>query len=531
MRKRLLTILMIVALIMVMGPMEMFATDTQEDNTAVESAQAVDESVDEVTPVPDEEAVIDETGEAAADETAIEEAANEEATDDETADDETESATAIREITVAVDSVKADSVMLSWQYGPGQELAEGQTLAVLKDDEVVGTVTDATVMSFEVTGLTPNTEYIFTVRLGEGEEAISGSETVKTLAEMSNFRTVSSYKTIILRWDALEGAAKYIIKYVDLEGNEATAEAAGTETEWVHQLAFERDIINLYNTGTGAKVSGNLDGKDRYTYTITAVDESGNVLAEATETGDVVKTLYYKLTFKNINKNKTKVKKKYQPYFTLTSKTGGSKKETFRPNQVVYAYRFEGGGAYYFDYMCSDGKVRTFRTLKVRVNAALSPHLTAVNSKRGASSPIDYTVEEAEQYVNDVGVTKGNTNYMIWANQFTQKEYIFKRTGNQWKIVTANGQGLSNKVMAQLPISSGKATSPTALGSTKINRKGGTQHGIPYWNVCNYFSVHGVAKKHKSPGYPESGACVRNLNANAKWIYKTVGKKSRVYVY
>ena len=507
---------MIVALFVVSGTLEMFATDdmTSEDNTA-------NPAVEEALPTYDAEA--ESTSEPEAEPT-------ESTEPEESAEPEEEAPdTSIKEIVVTADNITADSVSLSWQYGEGQQLGEGESIAILKGDEVIATVTDPATLSYEVTGLTPNTEYVFTVRYGEGETAITGSETAKTLAEFSNFRTVSSYKSVVLRWDALEGAAKYVIEYVDMDGVTATAETTGTE--WVHKLSFERDIINLYNTGTGAKVSGNLDGKDRYTYTITAVDENGKVLAEATETGDMVKTLYYKLTFKNINKNKTKVKKKYQPYFTLTSKSGGSKKETFRPNQVVYAYRFEGGGAYYFDYKCSDGVVRTFRTLKVRTSASLSSHLTAVNSKRGASSPLDYTVEEAEQYVNDAGVTKASTNYMIWANLFTQKEYIFKRSGSKWQIVTANSQGLKNKVMAQLPISTGKATTPTALGSNKIARKGGTQHGIPYWNVCSYFSVHGVAKKYKSPGYPESGACVRNQNANAKWIYKTLGKKSRVYVY
>ena len=97
--------------------------------------------------------------------------------------------------------------------------------------------------------------------------------------------------------------------------------------------------------------------------------------------------------------------------------------------------------------------------------------------------------------------------------------------------VTANEYGLKDKQMAALPVSTGKASMPTATGSTKINRKLNSQHGTPLWNVTKYFSIHGVQKKWPKPGWPESGACARNQSENAKWIFKKIPKYTRVFVH
>ena len=91
--------------------------------------------------------------------------------------------------------------------------------------------------------------------------------------------------------------------------------------------------------------------------------------------------------------------------------------------------------------------------------------------------------------------------------------------------------GVDNLPMAILPVSTGRATMPTATGSTKINRKLKSQHGTPLWNVTKYFSVHGVQKRWPKVGWPESGACARNQMPNAKWIYNKIPKYTRVFVH
>ena len=509
MRKRILAILMAFALFVVMGPVEMFAFATDEEaaeDTKVEmqSEEAGAESGEGEAAVEEETAPVEEAVEeeaAPAKETAEEEAAPAE----ETAEEETPAAegeavleqAATTAIHPTVGAITANSVQLSWP----EVIESGETITIEytggKKEGVVGN-------SCTVDGLTPGTAYTFTFKIGGTKVGEAKATTI--LPQFSNFRKVSSYKTVVLKWDAVPGAATYEVKvngalYGTTKGNTLT-----------HNVGSEKDIINLLNTGSGEKYSGNIDGADRFTYTITAKDSKGKALAESTTTGDIVKTLYYKLTFKS--------------GASLTSHSGGKKKIKVKKGAVVYARGFSNG-KYIFDYQCADGKVRTFYTMKIRVKAKLSKHITAIKKQRGQNTQPPYTIEEAEQYVNDRGIKKATSNFMIWVNLFSQKEYIFKKSGGQWKIVN----GVDNLPMAILPVSTGRATMPTATGSTKINRKLKSQHGTPLWNVTKYFSVHGVQKSWPKPGWPESGACARNLMVNAKWIYKNIPKYTRVFVH
>ena len=523
---------MITALFFVMGPAEMFAeTGANDEQPAAENVEGADDLF-EVELVDPAEVEIPEAAEAenAEDAEAVEpvegeqpeaaEAEGVEAAEGEQSEEPQEPAAEIK-LTVTASDETAESVKLSWTFDEGQ-LADGQTLTIkytqAGEEKVVEGVTGK---SKEITGLTASTDYHFAFFVGEKEV---GAVDAKTKApEIPDFRTVSSYKKVYVRWDPVEGAASYAISVV-YKGKVIKTGKTTTKCEWVHSGISPKDIINLYNTCKQKKYkySGNLNGQDRYTYTVTALDKDGNVLAESTDTGDIVKTLYYKLKFKSSA--------------VLTSHSGSHATRTFKKGQIVYANGFSDG-KYQFDYeIKSGGKVETFHTMKIRVSASISKHIAvdkAAKTKmklRGTSS-ITYTPEEAEQYVKDRGVKKATTNYMIWANLFTQKEYVFKKSGSKWKLITASGYGLNKKKMTALPVSTGKATAPTATGSTKINRKLPSQHGTPLWNVTKYFSVHGVQKSWPTTGYPESGACVRNRTNNAKWIYYNIPKYSRVFVH
>jgi len=523
---------MITALFFVMGPAEMFAeTGANDEQPAAENVEGADDLF-EVELVDPAEVEIPEAAEAenAEDAEAVEpvegeqpeaaEAEGVEAAEGEQSEEPQEPAAEIK-LTVTASDETAESVKLSWTFDEGQ-LADGQTLTIkytqAGEEKVVEGVTGK---SKEITGLTASTDYHFAFFVGEKEV---GAVDAKTKApEIPDFRTVSSYKKVYVRWDPVEGAAGYAISVV-YKGKVIKTGKTTTKCEWVHSGISPKDIINLYNTCKQKKYkySGNLNGQDRYTYTVTALDKDGNVLAESTDTGDIVKTLYYKLKFKSSA--------------VLTSHSGSHATRTFKKGQIVYANGFSDG-KYQFDYeIKSGGKVETFHTMKIRVSASISKHIAvdkAAKTKmklRGTSS-ITYTPEEAEQYVKDRGVKKATTNYMIWANLFTQKEYVFKKSGSKWKLITASGYGLNKKKMTALPVSTGKATAPTATGSTKINRKLPSQHGTPLWNVTKYFSVHGVQKSWPTTGYPESGACVRNRTNNAKWIYYNIPKYSRVFVH
>ena len=525
MRKRILAILMAAALFVVMGPVDMFVFAAEGDETAGSDEQnavellseeaVVEEAVDET----DAEDVSGGTVDSAAeDETAGETeeepaaAAEEAVTEEETAAEEPvmlgdtrAGETSITRLTITAGTATTNSVPLTWTFKEGESLAADETITIAYAGKEITGVTGT---SYTVTGLTAATDYTFTFKVGDKEVGTVKAATLP--GPVPGFRKVSSYKTVVLKWDKVAGAAKY---YIKVNGEDYGNTTGLTLT---HKVGSEKDIINLYNKGTGSKYSGNLNGKDRYTYTITAKDSNGKVLAESTTTGDIVKTLYYKLTFK--------------AGASLTSHSGGKVTIKVKKGAVVYARGFSDG-KYIFDYKCKDGKIRTFYTMKIRVKAALSKHITAIKSKRGKNTQPAYTIEEAEQYANDRGIKKATTNYMIWVNLFSQKEYIFKKVSGKWRILTANGYGLTNKKMAALPVSTGKATMPTATGSTKINRKLNSQHGTPLWNVTKYFSIHGVQKSWPKPGWPESGACARNQMPNAKWIYNNIPKYTRVFVH
>jgi hypothetical protein len=522
---------MITALFFVMGPAEMFAeAGANDEQPAVENVEGADDlfEVELVDPAEVETPEAPEAAEAESVENAeaVEgeqpeavEAEGVEAAGGEQGEEPQEPAAEIK-LTVTASDETAESVKLSWTFDEGQ-LAEGETLTIkytqAGEEKIIEGVTGT---SKEITGLTAATDYHFAFFVGEKE--VGAADATTKAQEIPNFRTVSSYKKVYVRWDPVEGADSYAVKVV--YKNNVIKDSTTTRTYWTHTGISPRDIVNLYNTCKQKKYkySGNLDGQDRYTYTVTALDKDGNVLAESTDTGDIVKTLYYKLKFKNAA--------------TLTSHSGSHATRSFKKGQIVYANGFSDG-KYQFDYeIKSGGKVETFHTMKIRVTASVSKHIAVdkaakKNMKLRGTSTITYEPEEAEAYVNDRGVKKATTNYMIWANLFTQKEYVFKKSGGKWKLVTASGYGLNKQKMTALPVSTGKATAPTATGSTKINRKLPSQHGTPLWNVTKYFSVHGVQKSWPKTGWPESGACVRNRTNNAKWIYYTIPKYSRVFVH
>lgn len=283
--------------------------------------------------------------------------------------------------------------------------------------------------------------------------------------EVPNFRALSSYKSVVLRWSAAPDATKYRVT----SNGSQIYEGAGFQCA----QAVPVDVTN--------------------TYKIEALDAEGNVVATSTKTGEAVKTMYYQVTFKKPVK--------------LTSHSGGKYKTKFKAGQVVVCRGFSNG-KYIFDYQCRDGVWRTYHAMKIRVKKAKVTHLDPNKT---------YTNEEAELYVNSRGVNS-KTKYMLWVNTYTQKLYIFKGKKGNWTLV----QG-------PWVVSTGRASMPTATGNTAFRRKMKSQHGTPLWNVTDFFSVHGKQKKWKL-GWPRSGACVRNSNDHAKWIYKNCKLKTRVHV-
>ena len=383
-------------------------------------------------------------------------------------------------ISAKVSSKTTNSITLSWSYDGGSP--EGD-VTIKNGSKVVDTV-DASKTSYKVTGLKADTSYTFTVSADGASDTVTAStEKIK----INGLKVMSGYKAVKVKWSKVEGAAKYDVKY---SGKVRGKKKSGTKTVSTNACKItgfkEFDVTNTKKSP--------VTDKD-FTFKVTAKDSSGNVIATKTIKGFPVRTMYYKLTFKKSA--------------SLTSHSGGKKTLNFRKGQTVYARGFDGG-RFIFDYKCPDGKIRTYYTMKIRVVPSIW--------KNHIDPKTEYTEAEAEFYANGRGINSKTKN-MIWINTYSQREYVFKGKKGKWNVI--KGPWL---------VSTGKASKPTATGSTNINRRSPSEHGIPNWNVTRHFSLHG---KHSSwkLGWPKSGACVRNYNENAKWIYENTPLRTRVYVF
>lgn len=186
----------------------------------------------------------------------------------------------------------------------------------------------------------------------------------------------------------------------------------------------------------------------------------------------------------------------------LKSHTGGKKKATFKRNTKKEAIDYRKG-KYVFMH-----KGRQYHVLRISTYKQKVSHM----DNKGKHSE-----REATDFVNQKGL-KSNTKYLIFVNTYTQHEYIFKGKKGKWKCIK------------NCPIATGRASSPTGTGLTRIKQKDPVEHGLPYWSVCGVFSIHGLPSGAKV-NYPTSGACVRNYNKNAQWIYKNCKIGTAVFVY
>ena len=282
-----------------------------------------------------------------------------------------------------------------------------------------------------------------------------------------NVKTFSGYKAVTLSWKKASGMT-YIVTWKGA-GKKGSKTIDGNT--WTHK------VPNVNAT---------------YTYTIKAVDAAGNKSAAVEKTGEAVRSMILKVTFKK--------------GATLTSHYGGKVKHKFKKGQTVYATGFRGG-RYIFPYKVN-GKTRTFFAKKIRMKNA---KVHKINTKD------PYTRKEAENYVNKSGVSS-RTKHLIWVNTYTQREYIFKGKKGKWKCIY--GPWL---------VSTGKPSTPTSTGKFHIGRRVSRVGGLRNWNITKYFSLHGKLSRWKL-GYPKSGACVRNTNAHARWIYNNTKKYTRVFV-
>ena len=141
---------------------------------------------------------------------------------------------------------------------------------------------ETTELSYTFTGLTPETEYLWTVNPvdADGDQGVGRmtgawtNETPKLPTNVENVKTEDTdYKTITLTWDASEHATAYD----------------------VYRKSYDSDEFKLYKTveATRLAVSGVMTGKE-YAFYVVAKNEAG--VAEASATITKATTLHGKVT-------------------------------------------------------------------------------------------------------------------------------------------------------------------------------------------------------------------------------------------
>ena len=244
--------------------------------------------------------------------------------------------------------------------------------------------------------------------------------------------------------------------------------------------------------GLSQKVPGLAANAD-YTYSITAINGNTSGDAVTGQTGREVVPIKY--TFKM--KGSTTLKSHSKKSNAKLRLKGGQKISASLFRAGKYVIKADNGGLYYIN-----------RT-------------RARNVKDNHTNQFNYTWAEVENFVNAKGV-KSATREMIFVSTYTQHAYHLVGSKGNWKV----DRGWE--------CATGKASSPTPTGTNgmvSIWKKLRNRHGLSWWSCfSSYNAFHGKLNGWRV-GNPASGGCIRNANTNAKFVYKSVPKSSRIFIY
>ena len=320
-------------------------------------------------------------------------------------------------------------------------------------------------------------------------------------AKVTTLKRHPSYKSIIITWNRVPGATKYVLQ-------RSTQKDKGFKNLKTVNVTDTSKKSYTY-TDKGAKQTVKPFSTARtYYYRIYAFSERGDRSLSRTISGTCVRPMYEKVTFKE--------------GVSLTSHDGKSKTKYFRSGQTIIAQGF-GGGKYKFWYdgyyfYASYVRVRNCIPMYQRNTDGIvgkAGHYSGKWAKQnyaadGSSSYKGiryYDKTTAESFVNKYGKSS-KTKYLIWVSTYTQHLYVFKGSKGKWKLYK------------DWECSTGAAKSPTPTGFDKaIQDKWRNHSGIDYWSPFQHAnSIHGQRSSYVF-GKPQSNGCVRNFDQNAKWLY------------
>lgn len=382
-----------------------------------------------------------------------------------------------------------NSVLLEWTVD-GEETDSINYSVQKKDGEsYIDVATSIIGKSYTVTGLVKGETNTF--RVVTTEPSCASNEVEVTLNKgvptdgVKNLRAIAGYKCISLQWDKIRDSEKkdlvdgYVVYKNDkIIGKYALANPERTYCRYNYGMA-ERTSANF------AVAPFNWAGAKGDLNNISIGPKSAAVSAAPCQ------ALY--VTFK------AKAKKPY--YKSAKGKKKGGylyKNKTYTAQGFICGrLRYQSGGKTYF-----------FPRIYAK----------SMSMKYNRNKNDNYTREEAENFVNTRG-TGSSTQYMAWVSLYQQHVYFFKGSKGNWKCIN------------DWEVATGLAKSATATGDWKVKRKWKKRNSLSYWtNFYSCVSFHSWGNP-KCFGAPRSGGCVRMTKSQAKWVYNTLPKNTKVIVY
>lgn len=149
---------------------------------------------------------------------------------------------------------------------------------------------------------------------------------------------------------------------------------------------------------------------------------------------------------------------------------------------------------------------------------------------------LDWTKEDKEEFVNKKGYS-GDTGYLVWTNQYTQRVNVFKGKKGHWKLVKSmrcttgvweRRTGNSSKLIIKRHQARRDKTSETGYRYYYINLSvfGNAFHS-PAWRFGTKHCIKAVKKNLQ----PDTSGCVRMSVADSSYVYHKVPLKTRVVIF
>ena len=394
------------------------------------------------------------------------------------------------DFTVQAAPAGSTSATVTWSY------TEKVDPTLVQSVQVEGQTADPAAKSFTVNNLQPGSapsfKVVFSYKIDEDNtktfEKTTNAVTLP-IDTVKNLAAYSAYKSVALEWDPVNGATSYkVYRNGTLVNGNVSASSR----------AYDNPNKMAYIDKTGD------ESETKYSYYVTAVVGDKESAPSATVSKASVTQLYITVTFKETRKLKSHDKAKKKRTFKKGTKV---QCHSFKFGKYIFYYQ---GNLYYCNYL----SLRKFKA----------------NMAKGAPKQL-YNDKEAEYFALTSG-KNSSTNYMIWANLYSQHLYVLTRDSKSspWRVAKNLNYKKTNAY--HWNVSSGKADTPSPAGmnfTLKKHKK--LQRGVKWLTF-----YHSQTSLHGKVGNQDfrtlrSGGCIRNPDKYAELIYKKVPLKTRLIVY